>query len=81
MPRFIILPTDQSFSSAEISAPDAGAVLHTIGRLECVEADMLRDGSYAFSARLGANGLWTIYQRGVDAEHPCSAQNAGPTSA
>lgn len=79
MPRFIILPTDQCFSSAEITAPDAEVVLHTIARLECKEAEVLRDGSYAFSARLDTNGLWTIYQRAIDAEHPCSAQNARPT--
>jgi hypothetical protein len=63
MPRFKILPTDQSYSSAQITALDAGAVLGIVDRLDCKEADVLQDEVYSFSVRLGSNGIWSIFQR------------------
>lgn len=63
MPLFRIFPTDQTFSSAEIIADDAAAVFQIVGRLACHEADVIADGAYAFSLRLGDNGLWVIFQR------------------
>lgn len=36
-----------------------------VQRLDCKEADVLRDDEYRFSVRLGNNGLWTIFQRSV----------------
>jgi hypothetical protein len=63
MPRFTILPTDHTHSSAEIVALDAGAVLNVVGQLRCRDADVLEDGKYAFSLHLGASGMWSIYQR------------------
>lgn len=63
MPRFKILPTDPSFSSAEVTALDAGVVLNVVGQLRCQEADVQKEGAYAFSVRLGDNGVWSIFQR------------------
>lgn len=68
MPRFTILPTDRSCSSAEITAPDASGILPLIDRLNCKEADVVQDGVYAFSARIGGNGLWMIFQRQADSD-------------
>lgn len=34
-----------------------------IERLECREADVLQDGNYDFSIRLGENGIWCIFKR------------------
>ena len=63
MPRFQILPIDQSYSSAEVVALDAASVLHMVQRLDCGEADVMRDGAYCFSVRLQEKGLWCIFQR------------------
>lgn len=68
MPRFTILPTDQSYSSAEIVAQDAGAVLNIVGQLQCHEADVLQDGEYASSLHLGTAGMWSIFQRPASAD-------------
>jgi hypothetical protein len=76
LPRFKIIPTDQSFSSAEIVALDAAAVLNIVGQLDCGAADVLQDGKYTFSVRLSRNGLWTIF-RYDDAERPCDIQSFG----
>jgi hypothetical protein len=69
MPRFKIVPTDQICSSAEVTALDAGAVLNVVSQLNCGEADIMKDGAYAFSVRLARNGLWTLFQREPD---PCA---------
>lgn len=66
MPHFKILPTDQSYSAAEITALDGGAVLNMVSQLRCREADVIQDGAYAFSVRVNRNGLWAIYQRDYD---------------
>jgi hypothetical protein len=63
MPRFLICPSDQAFSSVEFIAPDAAGILNMVHRLECKEADVMRDGIYSFSVRLGDNGIWCIFQR------------------
>lgn len=63
MHSFKILPIDHAQSPAEVTAPDAGSLLFVIERLDCGEADVLQDDVYSFSARLGANGLWSIFQR------------------
>lgn len=63
MPRFTVSPTDAAFASAELIAPDAARVLTIIQNLDCKEADVSTDGQYSFSARLGDNGVWTIFQR------------------
>lgn len=63
MPRFQIFPTNQSFSSAEVIAPDGASALVMIDRLECEEADVFRDGEYCFSARASPSGMWCIFQR------------------
>ncbi|MBV1692193.1 hypothetical protein KRR38_33710 [Novosphingobium sp. G106] len=65
MPSYKILPTEPS-RSAEFKACDAAAVFQLVSRLECKEADVLADDAYAFSVRLGDNGLWTIFNRGGD---------------
>ena len=64
MPRFTVQPTDQSFSSTEIIACDAGPVLGMVSTLACGEADVMEDDVYSFSVRLGSNGIWSIFQRG-----------------
>jgi hypothetical protein len=63
MPIYQVLPTDRSCSPSEIVASSPAAVLNLVQRLACHEADVLRDGDYSFSVRLGDNGLWRIYQR------------------
>lgn len=63
MHRFKILPIDQAYASAEVTALDAGAVLNIVSRLECKEADVLQDDVYAFSVRLSDSGMWSIFQR------------------
>jgi hypothetical protein len=63
MPRFQILPTDQSLSSMELVAPDPAGVLPMLQRLACRDADVMRDGEYCFSARRDGDDLWCIYQR------------------
>lgn len=64
MPLFTVIPSDQSFASAEIVAPDAARVFSIVQNLDCKEADIMREGAYAFSIRLSDNGLWQIFQRG-----------------
>lgn len=66
MPRYKILPTDQWTPSIEVVGPDANSALHLINGLRIGEADVLVEGVYAFSARHGENGLWTIFQRAQD---------------
>lgn len=63
MPLFTILPTSSDHPPFEVSSPDAAAVLHSVARFDCGEADVLEDGAYVFSVRLGTNGLWHIHQR------------------
>jgi hypothetical protein len=62
MPRFQIVPTDQSFPATEIVAPDAAGVLTVVQRLERRSADVMRDGEYCFTVELGLNGMWCITQ-------------------
>jgi len=62
VPHFTILRTDRS-ARTELTAVTADSVLHTINRLHYAEADVFRDGSYAFSVQVGESGVWTIYQR------------------
>ena len=66
MPRFQVLPIDKAVASVEVIAPDAAGILNIVQRLDCQEADVLRDGAYSFSLRLGRNGLWSIFQREND---------------
>lgn len=62
MPRFTIVRTDHS-ARTELMADNADAVLHTINRLRYDDADVFRDGVYAFSVQIGEGGFWTIYHR------------------
>lgn len=73
MPRFSIVPTVSDHAPFEIWSHDAAAVLHSVARVGCGEADVLQDGAYLFSVRLGANGLWHIRQRGEAATAPIPA--------
>lgn len=63
MPLFQIRPNDQSQPSADVIATDASQVLGIVQSLDCKDADVLRDGVYAYSIRHNANGVWCIYQR------------------
>lgn len=63
MHRYQVLPTDHALPSSEIIALDPACILSIVERLDCKSADVNRDGSYAFSIRLGENGTWCIYQR------------------
>lgn len=63
MRRFRIKPIDSAFSCVEIIARDAAAVLNLVHRLDCGEANIERDGAYAFSVRLEGNSYWCISQR------------------
>jgi hypothetical protein len=62
MRRFKIRPINPDIAAVEIIAHDAATVLHLIHRMGCGEADIDRDGTYAFSARLEGDGYWCISQ-------------------
>lgn len=74
MPRFTVVPADPHFASAEIVAQDAGPALHVISQTKCGEADILEDGRYAFSLRLGTSGVWCLFRR--DDENSASAHRS-----
>jgi hypothetical protein len=63
MPRFKIRPVDQTHPSTEVIASDGSAILNTLCRLNCGEADVLIDDQYMQSVRLDGNGVWHIFQR------------------
>lgn len=63
MRRFNIHPVDAAFPSVEVIAHDATTVLHLVQRIGCNEAEVQRDGVYAFSVRLEKSGFWCISQR------------------
>lgn len=65
MPRFTVLPIDPTYSTIKFTARDAGGVLNVVSQMGCPEADVLKDGRYAFSVRLDGNGVWAIFQRPV----------------
>jgi hypothetical protein len=67
MPTYKIIPSDGS-RLAGVTAMSAAAVLHLVQRLDCKQADVLRNARYSFSARLLSIGVWCIYQR--DEEEP-----------
>jgi hypothetical protein len=73
MRLFTIVPVDPSNSDAELTAIDGEAVLEIVGRLDCKEADILQDDSYAFSVRMSDNGVWSIFRRRTGARSPCTA--------
>ena len=66
MQRFTIKPLDKSHKPVQVEAIDAASVLHRICRQHCHEAEVYRDKEYVFSARLGDNGVWTVFQRQED---------------
>jgi len=70
MRRFRIRPVSPSFLETEIIAHDAAPVLHLIERMNCREAHIDRDGDYAFSVRLGDNGVWLVFQRQPVSDRP-----------
>jgi len=63
MPLYIIRATDGSYMSAEIETEHAKALFEAIQWLASKEADVLADDVYAFSVRLDAHGVWSIFQR------------------
>jgi hypothetical protein len=63
MTIYQILPTDKSSPSPGIVARGAAHVLGIVARLACKEADVLRDGKYCGTLRLGGNGIWLIFER------------------
>jgi hypothetical protein len=63
MPQFSIVPGDGSRPAAVMSVPDEASVFRAVHHLPTRQADVLRDGAYAFSVRLADNGLWCIFQR------------------
>jgi hypothetical protein len=73
MHRFKIVPTNKSYSSAEITSFDAGPVLNVVGHLHCGAADVLQDDVYSFSVHLNDNGLWTIFHRDGAQSEPLSS--------
>jgi hypothetical protein len=75
MPTYTIQPSDGSFC-VTINASSAATVLNLVQRLECKEAEVLCDGCYAFSIRLGVNGLWCVFQRD-QGERPEAAEALG----
>jgi len=60
MLRFIIRPLEPSIQPAETD--DAAGILVLVAKMGCTAADIERDGTFAFSVRLGDSGLWSISQ-------------------
>jgi hypothetical protein len=63
VPHFTILPTDHSQPVVDVTARTAASALYMVNRLDCIEADVLQDGEYAFSVCAAQGGAWTIFQR------------------
>lgn len=55
--------THQAAFAKTFIAPQANQVLSIVAGLPGREADLLRDGSYCMTLRLGENGLWSIFER------------------
>jgi len=72
MPRFQILPRDNSAQPIEIDCVDAGSALYTANQIGCHEADILEEGLYVFSVRTlgGKSSFWQIFQRKDGAVDP-----------
>jgi hypothetical protein len=80
MRRFNIHPTDAAFSSVEVIAHEAAAVLNLVHRIGCNEADVQRDGIYVFSVRLERGGFWCISQRSPAMRPMTLPQGGGQSS-
>lgn len=78
MPRFTIVSPGRAEPISELVARDPGGVLNMMSRLGCLEADILRDGDYSFSARLDANGVWAISDRRGRDRYPGGNSAAEP---
>ena len=72
MPLYIIRAMDGSHMSAEIDSNHAHAVFDAVKGLNSKEADVLVDDVYAFSVRLDAFGVWSIFYR----DHSLNARAA-----
>jgi hypothetical protein len=72
MYRFRIVPVDGS-AETETSGVDGSSALNVLSQIECVEADVLRDGTYVFSVHKGGKAaFWHIFQR----DAACDADDA-----
>lgn len=65
MPRFQIVPTDNTQAPIEVECFDAGTALYTANQIGCSEADVHEEGIYVFSVRTlgGKSSFWQIFQR------------------
>jgi hypothetical protein len=76
MLRFHIRPTNRDFPVADILAHDAAAVLHIIEQMNCKEADVFKNGTYAFTVSLD-KAIWTISRHGEEGASSGPAQRCG----
>jgi hypothetical protein len=65
MHRFRIIPKDAIDTSFEIDGVDGSAALNVVSRTPYCEADVWRDGRYAFSVRKeGLQGVfWAVFRK------------------
>lgn len=69
--QFKIKPIDGSEPPFDFVDEDASRVLTVVQRMKCHEADVDRDGQYAFSIRLDDVGVWSVFERhGISAACP-----------
>ena len=75
MRRFLIHPVASSIEPIEVIADNEAAVLTVLERLNCTEAQIHRDGSFAFSVKRFEDGLWQIYGRSHEVAQPGAARH------
>ena len=63
MTQFAIVPLDDRLPSTKIVSNDEAAPIYELQRMGSCAADIWRNGRYAYSLRLGSNGLCQIYRR------------------
>jgi hypothetical protein len=77
VPVHTILPIDPAEGRIEIDTLDTADVLKAVEALACREADVLAEGSYAFSILTDANGSWAIFQRDPDKDGTSGERGLG----
>lgn len=61
-----IVATDRVHLSVEIHADEVAPIYTVLEQLDCLEADILADGVYAFSLRREESG-WSMFERDLAA--------------
>ncbi len=70
MDQYTIRPADQAEPPFDFEANDPSRVLSVVQRIKCHEANVEKNGHYAFSLRLSDSGVWRIFERRDDTGIP-----------